>query len=158
MSGHGRTRLSEFQRRWCIDILDKLKKKRIAEPFHKKLVPDQSQNQKYADLPDLLDLDMCRSKLQTEEYESVIQFGIDVRKVFSGNIQAHPPGHPIFQMACDLQEWFEKRFLQFPRSQHELWMMNLEKARKKVASLIKKAPPMDPPPYDYDPKPIDEVK
>jgi hypothetical protein len=133
-------------------------KKRIADPFRKRQPSDPPPSPKYGDLSDLTDLEACRSKLMTEEYESVIHFGMDVRKVFAGHIQAYPPGHPIFQMACDLQEWFEKRFMQFPRTQHELWMMNLEKARKKVASLIRKAPSMEPPPYDYEPRQGEEGK
>jgi hypothetical protein len=142
-------RLSEFQREWCRNVFKKLTAKKIADPF-KRTAPDP--NQKVADPPDLPDLETCRARFDNEEYRSVIEWGLDIRKVFSGHLQHHPPGHPLFQMAWDLQEWFEKRFAEFPRSSHELWVMNLEKARHKVQRLIAKAPSMDPPPYDYVPK------
>jgi hypothetical protein len=145
-------RMTEFQRNWCLGILAQITKMPISEPFRKQPPPPDSQkagepvDPRTVETPDL---ETSRIKLITEEYESVIQWGLDIRRILWTGITNNPIGHPLFQMAVDLQEWFEKRFSQYPRNPNELWMMKMEKARKKCRSLLAKAPSMDPPPYDY---------
>ena len=147
-SGEGMT---YFQLRWCQGIMEKLQKMEISKPFDAKPSADTQVGQRFADLfPDAISLSTVRQRLQEKKYGSVIEWGLDVRKVFWCWISFYQSdSHPVAQMACDLQNWFEKKFNAFPRSSNEQWMMKLEKARKKCDKLIKTAPKMQLPDEFY---------
>ena len=137
--------LTYFQRKWCISVMDKMGKIHTSKPFEAKPSQDTQLGQRFADLcPEAIDLNTVRERLQQKRYNSVIEWGLDVRKVFWCWISFYQneAQHPVAQMARDLQEWFEKKFNSYPRDRNEQWMMKLEKARRKCEKLIKTAPPM----------------
>ena len=138
-------KLSQYQYDWCLSILDKIEKMHISQFFKTKTVSDETHNKNYYSIISTpMDLATCRENLVNEQYDSVLKFGSDVRLIFDNAMQYYPPGDPIFMMAQELHNWFEKKFQSFPRSSNEKWLMKLRKIQGKVDKLIMNAPPMIP--------------
>lgn len=110
----------------------------ISKPFEKIPPTDTQLGQKYRDLvSEAVDLATVRERLANRTYKSVIEWGLELRKVFWGWISFHQnDGHPVAQMALDIQEWFEKRFARYPRSCDEEWLFRLEDAMKLCQKLV----------------------
>jgi hypothetical protein len=135
--------LSAFQEEWCRSILTKMMQRPIASPFSKhgsasllSQSPDPPAPQRGPP-----DLNTILDNLTNKRYDSVIQWGLDIRNVI-GELTRRASNEAFFQMAADLLGWFEVRFHRFPQNPEEEWLRRLAKARKKAASLIKKAPSM----------------
>ena len=129
--------------------MKKIQEMQTSKPFEELPPQNEPLGQQFRDLIDgPIDLKTVRQKLRDQEYKSVIEWGSEMRRVFWGWIsfyqnEERERGHPIVQMAMDLQNWFEKKFNAYPRSKNEQWLMKLDKARRKCDKLIQTAPPME---------------
>lgn len=129
--------LPQYQKNWCINIMNKLDKKAISEPFKHKEESDQVKG--FYSEKDNIDLETIRNKLQDNKYDTVIEFGCDVRQVFYNALDTFQPTDHRYMMAHELQDWFEKKFNNFPRTAQEKWYMKLNKTRKKIKKMLEEA-------------------
>lgn len=136
--------MSWFEMNWCREVMTQMLEKEIAIPLKSMPPPDSHEGKLYASSgKDPIDLSKVNEKLLNREYKTVIEWGLDVRKALNTWIAVfQTEDHPIADMACDLQEWFEKKFHKFPRNQNEQWLMELKKASELCQKLIDTAPPM----------------
>lgn len=141
-------KLSQFQHDWCTQILDEIDKIPISVFFDKtKSAYERFHSTKEfsTNTSDPIDLSEIRNRLQEGKYDTVLAFGYDLRQVFYNSLNFFSAGDPIYLMAQELQNWFEKRFMTFPRSSQEQWLMKLRQTKKLINKMIKNAPSMDPP-------------
>lgn len=135
-------KMSQFQHDWCQSMLDEIGKKRISSFFDKTTSNYAQTHTKEFDsnTSEPMDLSTVRDNLQKEQYDTVEKWGHDMRLIFYNSLSFFEPDDPLYMMAEELQKWFEKRYINFPRTSHEEWQMTLHKTQKLVKKLIKNAP------------------
>lgn len=140
-------KLPQYQHDWCLSILNEIDKMHISVFFNKTTPNYQQTHPKEFDsnTTEPMDLSTVRDNLRNEQYDTVLKWGHDMRLIFYNSLAFFEPGNPMYLMAEELQKWFEKRYMNFPRTSHEEWQMKLRKTRKLVKKLIENAPSMDPP-------------
>lgn len=120
--------------------MDKLDAKLISAPFRDEvtrlevLVPEIA-----AVLKPPLDLASIRKNVTSDKYESVQDWGDDMRALWKWGQMALEK-NPLGAMAADLSTCFEKQFADFPRCQNELWLRDFNTTRRKLRTLIKDYP------------------
>lgn len=103
------TQLSDFQRRGCLDALDKITEYRISEMFAHPVDPVRDNCPTYLDvIKHPMDLSTVRKKLMDNEYTSVSQFKSDMDLIWENTITFNGKQALIACLARQLQNIFNK--------------------------------------------------
>jgi hypothetical protein len=126
----------EFQKAYCLKMLDKIEKRPIASFFRDAPSPDTEYMGGYLERPKKpMDLRTVRQRLVDGTYKTMNEWGVDVRLIWSNAHSCYPPESPIYLIALELSAWFEKKWANYPRTQAEHWATKLKKIRPKIRQL-----------------------
>ncbi|KAK8893854.1 hypothetical protein M9Y10_022283 [Tritrichomonas musculus] len=135
------TKLSDFQLKQCLKILDKLEEKSISKPFQRNLAENfglPEPIREYLEKP--IDLSTIRDRLKNNKYKTIQEWGRDVFLVFDNVLCLFHVGSPINAMAKDLRNWFEKKLKNFPRTRNEKWLIEFNSTHEKLQKLVDSYP------------------
>ena len=132
--------LTDFQKNYCLKIMDKLRKKPITEPFWKAPSKDDDTLMTLSDVKTQMYLDKVQEKLDEGKYKDYIEWGNDVRLVWSNAIQTYANPELKIIIARELLDWFENIFTKFPRVPEELWMLKCKELQASIKLLSKNSP------------------
>ncbi|OHT01825.1 Bromodomain containing protein [Tritrichomonas foetus] len=134
--------MTPFQKQYCLKLTEKIEKHPISEPFR-----DQSNNNNNTDfqfsslkIKENVDLVTIKKRLSEGHYKCINDWGKDVRLIWSNAQQYYPADMPIHVMAQDLSEWFEKKWLDYPRTKEEQWAKKLKKVQTLISALNESFP------------------
>jgi hypothetical protein len=95
----------------CYNLLQKLKKHTCSSPFLEPVdamalgIPDY-----YQIITDPMDLSTIERNLKNGVYTSTVQFGNDIRKIWTNSFRYNARGSDIYQMTAEMSTYFEKVF------------------------------------------------
>ena len=132
--------MTDFQKKYCLRMLDKIEKHPISELFRDKpSAIDDRYSTSLIEPEKYMDLKIVRKKLEEGQYKCINDWGSDVRMIWK-NAQDNYPDSAISLMAADLSRWFEKRWGEYPRTEEEQWAKKLKKVEASVRNLTSKFP------------------
>jgi hypothetical protein len=133
--------MSDFQRDWCLQIMDKLSQKPISRPFQQELTREQGLSAKITTfIEHPLDLSIVRDKLEDGGYNTIAEWAKDIRIIWKSVRKLYRKDSPIWAMATDLSTWFEKHYREYPRSQSEQWFIQFSRTRADLEKLVETYP------------------
>lgn len=133
--------LPDFQREWCIKMINKINKMEISMPFRSELTREYGINKDIIDIVKTpMDLSIVRERLENNLYNNIDEFGRDVRLIWGNTLKIFRKGSSVYAMAADLSNWFEKRFNNYPRNQVEEWFILFHKTRADLIDLVNTCP------------------
>jgi hypothetical protein len=88
-----------------------------------------------------MDFQIVRNKLNRGEYESVTDWGRDVRLIWFNMKSCYQPKAPVYLIAEHLEQWFDRHFQRFPRTEMDDWLMRFQRAQNAAKTLIASMPP-----------------
>lgn len=131
-----RNEMTDFQKNYCFKMLDKIEKRPISGIFNQQSNLFENHNSKYINKPKkVMDFQTIRKKLTEGQYKTMNEWGQDVRLIFSNANICFKEDSPIYKMAQDLSEWFERKWNDYPRSEEEQWVKKLRKVQESVKFL-----------------------
>lgn len=122
-------------------VLDKLEKRPISEPFRQAAKYDSDYYSGYIEKPKKpMDFSIIKKKIIDGHYNTIIEFGNDVRLVFSNAQQSYTPDNPVHMMAHELSDFFSRMWNEYPKTEYEYWYANIKKFQKKIKLLAQTSP------------------
>jgi hypothetical protein len=122
--------LTDWQRQWCLDVMDKINQKPISVPFQREFASDAGT------IGISYHLTAVREKLESGTYATMQEWVQDMRLIWLSAQKLFRKGTPLNAMATHLSDWFERRFHTFPRCQMEEWLMKFNATREKLRALV----------------------
>ena len=138
------TKVTQYQKEWCLSILDKLYLKPTSRPFQTPLVNDEGIISQNNVIQQPMDLETVRNKVTKDKYQTIKDFSDDVRLIWYNAQSYYPQDHPLTLMAADLSTWFEGKLKNYPVTAEDKWLMKLHKAQQKLNDLIENPIPPKP--------------
>jgi hypothetical protein len=129
--------LTEWQRRWCLQVMDRIRAKPISGPFQRESSRELGLS---ANIEHYLDLDSIGEQLEDGRYHTVQDWICDVRYIWAAAQRLFREGTPVHAMAADLSTWFERKFAEFPRCLAEQWLADFRSTRGKLRALVDSYP------------------
>jgi hypothetical protein len=129
--------LTEWQRRWCLEVMDRIRARPISGPFQRESSKELGLS---TNVKQYLDLDSIREQLEDGRYDTVQDWICDVRYIWAAAQRLFREGTPVHAMAIDLSRWFERRFAEFPRCQAEQWLADFRSTHTKLRDLVDSYP------------------
>lgn len=131
----------DFQKNYCIKILDKIESHPISELFRAPSEPGDERYAGYLDIPKKpMDFSTIRKKLNGGEYKCIGECYSDIRLIYSNAMASYPESSGIYKMAADSSSWFEKKLSDYPRTWEEHWFQQIKKIQKQIKYLHENFP------------------
>jgi hypothetical protein len=122
-------------------MLDKIERRPVSVFFREPMSPHNEFTSGYVERPKKpIDLRMIRKNLSDGVYKSINDWGMDVRQIWSNAQSSYTTDHPIYMIAYELSAWFEKKWVEYPRTEQEGWMKKVKKLRALVGRLNETMP------------------
>ena len=149
----------EFQKQFCLKMLDKIEAHPLSELFREPAEPGDERYAGYLDKSKKpMDLSTVRKKLNENQYKCIGECHNDIRLIWSNAISSYPESSNIYKMASDMSNIFEKKWGDYPRTKEEWWYQKLKKVQKSVKYLHDNFPIMKSllPEKTEEPQPVDK--
>ena len=137
------SKITQFQKEWCLSIIEKLYKKPTSKPFQTPLVHEEGVLSTNANIQPM-DLETVNNKIMKDRYQTMKDFASDVRLIWYNAQSFYPKEHELSLMASDLSSWFEEKLKNYPVTSEEKWLNKLRKAEQQLDNLIKNPIPPKP--------------
>ena len=137
------SKLTQFQKEWCLSIIEKLYKKPTSKPFQTPLVHEEGVLTQNTNIQPM-DLETVNNKITKDRYPTIKDFASDVRLIWYNAQSSYPKEHELSLMASDLSTWFEDKLKNYPVTSEEKWLNKLRKAEKSLEDLIQNPIPPKP--------------
>jgi hypothetical protein len=125
----------EFQKAYCIKMLEKIEKRPISV-FFRDTPADPRYIEESLDRPTKpMDLRTVRRNITGGAYKTMNDWGSDIRLIWCNAQSCYPPDTPMHLMAFELSNWFEKKWASYPRTEAEHWANKVKKLRSKIRQL-----------------------
>lgn len=136
-----RNEMTDFQKQYCLKMLDKIEKHPISQIFATQSKLFENHFIKYTSKPKkAMDLQTIRKKLTEGQYKTMNECGQDIQLIFSNTTSCFKEDSPIYAMAQDLSEWFDKKWIEYPRTEEEQWVKKIRKVQESVKLLSEHFP------------------
>ncbi|OHT07175.1 bromodomain-containing protein [Tritrichomonas foetus] len=133
--------ITKYQRSQCKSIVEKLTKLAISLPFQQKLTEKDGLPCQIHDIIERpMDLSIIKRNLDDGRYKSIQQWEQDMRLIWDNATLLYRPGTPIYAMAKDCIDWFDKQMESFSRSKSERWLVRFNKTHQKLQKLVDSYP------------------
>jgi hypothetical protein len=118
--------VTPFQTDWCLRLLDRLTEFEVTRILSADLADSLGSVQR---VKTPMDFQIVRNKLNRGEYESVADWGRDVRLIWFNVKSCYQPKAPVYLIAEHLEQWFDRHFQRFPRREMYDWLMRFQRAQ-----------------------------
>jgi tRNA(Ile)-lysidine synthase TilS/MesJ len=88
-----------------------------------------------------MEFQIVRNKLNRGQYESVKDWGRNVRFIWFKVKSCYQPKKPSYLIAKQLEQWFARHFQKFPTTEMDNWLTRFQRAQKEDKALIASMPP-----------------
>ena len=131
--------MNAFQKKWCEDILRKLEQRPISTYF-KEVDGTTLEHSSYErDSKHPIDFTGVRRNMANGQYQSIKDWGEDIQWILS-HVRPRKDTEYYDMMARELYAWFEKKWREYPRSEHEMWFNKLNQVKETVEKLYSNMP------------------
>jgi hypothetical protein len=133
--------MRDYDRHWCINLLNDLIKMPIARPFLRPVDPVADGAPDYATVVRRpMDFSMIATKLRSRNYASTSDFIADLKLIVSNAIQYNGEDSLIARFAIDLQKHFMWQFCCKPASATDEWFKELTHTVGRFEELTRSCP------------------
>ena len=121
----------------CIDITKKMIDNPLCLPFSEPIDPIQQQCINYFQvIKNPMDLKTVMNKLESSLYKDVNEWASDIELIWKNAFTFNTNESPIFLMALDNQQWFQKKLSKIYQQIQEKWYVDLQDAVEKLNDTL----------------------
>lgn len=138
--------LSEFQREWCLKIVEKLMSLDICKYFIEMVDPEKDQAPGYYDIiTEAMALGEVKRRLESCEYQDLASFKRDVNLIWQNAVEYNGEESFFADMAKEASLWFNNKMKHLPASSTEEWLLKVQRTIRNFHETLSH------PPGDLDP-------
>lgn len=134
--------MHEEQQRWCLDVMERLKKRPCAALFLNPVDEhEEGMSSYYIRIRNPMDLIQIEAKLLTNEYEDIEDWKDDVKLIWTNAERFHGKDSFVASLAAELRAHF-LRIVDKEQSMMTLksWTTDVKKISRKLEDMLSKAP------------------
>lgn len=131
---------TDIEYKYCIEATEKLMANPLSRSFLSPVDPERDHLPDYNKIvTDPMDLGTIKYKLENKKYNSSIQWRDDVMKVWDNSLKYNTKG--IYKSISDKMRSTALKLLKtIPKTESDLWYIDLQKAAKELQSFLKLSP------------------
>jgi len=134
--------MGDHDRRWCTDLLGKLIKWPLTQPFRVPVDPMRDSAKTYFDVVKKpMDLGTIRKRHTAGQYDTLEEFIDDLHLVFDNAILFSGETSTFGYIATDIKKWINDQMADKPSSPEDEWQRRLSRVVARLHEHIAKAPP-----------------
>ena len=120
--------LNDFQREWCLKIVEKLMSLDICKYFIEMVDPEKDQAPGYYDIiTEPMALGEVKKRLETGEYQDLASFKREVNLIWQNAVEYNGADSFFADMAKEASLWFQRKMKCFPLSSTEEWLWKVQR-------------------------------
>jgi hypothetical protein len=129
--------LSDFQKRWCSDIMNQLSKFEITKVLFADMADASNPRSSFQRIKVPIDVGVINRRLSCDDYDSLSSWCNDVNLMWFNAKSCFQEGSANYLAAEYLKSWFEKKVAVCPLTAKDEWLLEFKKIQKKVDRLLK---------------------
>ena len=134
-------RMNEYDRGWCLKVLNELVSWKISRPFLHPVDPEKDHAPDYYEkIRKPIDFETIRDNLKDGRYSSAEEFKDDVDQLCQNGI-IYNGRHSLLGLFCaDIKQFMQKKYSKKPQDKKDQWFKKLARASSKLRDHVQNAP------------------